>query len=320
MSLHARIERYRSPAVRDLVWAILSPTLIATGDPQHHTTPAWYQAAFDHIEPWLARWNTDDRELVQQLTAPGRARLGLYFERLWHVWLKYNGRFELLAHNIQITAAKQTLGELDCLVRDNESGDIEHWELAVKFYLGIPPLEQSAHWEGLNPQDRLDRKIYRLVHHQLPLSQSDYARQPCQQNGGQATRQRLISKGRLYYPFGAHCLFPSDIDPGHLRGYWLTASSFNAQAQQHPQAEYYRLDASEWLTSRQQPSPTALEKLSESTPPHALLIHGWQTSPMRLLVMPESYPMADTIARPRGICPYKMQRRIHCGPCPILPS
>ena len=59
-NLTAQIEQYNSPAVRDLAWAILSPTLIVAPDASQHTTPAWYEQAFLAIESHLHELDKDD--------------------------------------------------------------------------------------------------------------------------------------------------------------------------------------------------------------------------------------------------------------------
>jgi hypothetical protein len=121
-------------------------------------------------------------------------RLGVYFEKLITFWFEQSPDHELLYHGLairqstapsdarespnspqkqnQITNVQNgntTLGECDFLVFDKLNQRIQHWEVAVKFYLGVPH-EQDIVWLGPNLKDRLDKKIRHTLAHQLPLS------------------------------------------------------------------------------------------------------------------------------------------------------
>jgi len=292
-ALNARIEHYRSAAVRDLVWAILSPTLIVMPDSSQHCTPIWYEQAFLAIEPHLQQLEQDDTPLVQHLTTPRAHRLGSYFERLWSYWLQHNGRYNLLAANLQVKANNQTLGEFDLIVHDTHADEIEHWELAVKFYLGVTPLQSANHWFGPNHQDRLDLKYHHLVQHQLPLSQTHAGQQTCAAHGWSIARRRLISKGRLYFPgvdAESHSL-PRCIDPAALHGHWLTQTEFARQARHHPQARYRKLGREEWMVMQGHHDIATMDLLSllPHSYPLQLDISGWQDQPLRLFVVPDTW-------------------------------
>lgn len=293
-ALTARLEQYRSAAVRDLVWAILSPALIVTPGNTQHSSPAWYEQAYQSIEPHLQQLDQDESALIQHLTTPHIHRLGTYFERLWSYWLQHNGRYALLAANLQVARDNQTLGEFDLIVRDTHADEIEHWELAVKFYLGVPPLEHPQRWFGPHHQDRLDLKYHHLVERQLPLSQTHAGQQACASHGWTIARRRLICKGRLYFP-GTDAdppSMPRITDPQALHGRWLTHTEFQRQSRRFPDARYRRLNRDEWLVSRADP----LQRLTEIQPdlsrthPIQLEILGWHEQPLRLFLVPDTWP------------------------------
>ena len=296
--LHQQLDHYASPAVRDLVWALLSPTLINASNANHNPSARWYQEAFHLIEPHLAQLNQDDSPLLEHLAARSNQRLGLYFERLWSYWLLHNDRYQLLAHNQQLMQDGQTLGEFDLIVHDTAADQIEHWELAVKFYLGIPPLGDMNHWFGAHTRDRLDLKYCHLVDKQLVLSETYPGRKALEAQGWQISQRRLISKGRLYYPWpqteSRSGTLPKCIDPAHLKGCWLTHSRFFNHAAQQPTAHYRWLDKTEWLVLRTSPPVpfTAIQSmLEQQLHPHPvqLWIDGWQTVPFRLFVVPDDW-------------------------------
>ncbi|HEX4940688.1 MAG TPA: DUF1853 family protein, partial [Candidatus Kapabacteria bacterium] len=289
-NLTTRIEHFRSPAVRDLAWAILSPTLIAAPDASQHTTPAWYEQAFLAIESHLHELDKDDSKLVQHLTTPATPRLGIWFERLWSYWLQHNGRYELLAANLQVKQDEKTRGEFDFIVRDSHADEIEHWELAIKFYLGIPPLHSANHWFGPNLQDRLDLKFQHLVERQLPLSQSHAGQQICAERGWTVKRRRLISKGRLYLPgmeTESHPPLPKCIDTHALLGHWLTQQEFQRAARPFPAAAYRHLTKSEWMVSQARQSVSFSNILSQvqQSYPVQIQVEGWGEQALRLFVV-----------------------------------
>ena len=95
MPADPRIEQYQSASVRDLAWAILSPTLMQSPDAGHNCAERWFNDAFTAIEPHLQQLDRDDSPLVHHLHEPTNHRLGLYFERLWSYWLQHNIRYRL---------------------------------------------------------------------------------------------------------------------------------------------------------------------------------------------------------------------------------
>lgn len=293
----AQLEQYQSPLVRDLVWAILSPVLINSNNDNHNPSARWYFEAFRLIESHLRTLDQNDAQLQEHLSAQKNQRLGTYFERLWSYWLLHNGRYQLLAHNLQVMQDQQTLGEFDFIVHDTVADQIEHWELAVKFYLGIPPLDDSKHWFGANTHDRLDLKYQHLVGKQLILSETHSGRQICKDFGWDISLRRLVSKGRLYYPWPPAGVPPSPpvcIDPSHLHGYWITLSAFHQQASQHPQANYLWLHKAEWMVHHPRPPlalPGVQDLLTQQHRPHPvqLRVTGWQEAPFRLFIVPDQW-------------------------------
>lgn len=295
--LLAALEQYRSPLVRDLVWAILSPTLINSSDSQHNPSARWYREAFQLIRPHLATLDHDDTPLHEHLTAQPNHRLGTYFERLWSYWLRHNGRYQLMAHNLQVIQDQQTLGEFDFIIHDNAADQFEHWELAVKFYLGVFPLDDMQHWFGTNTQDRLDLKYHHLTGKQLKLSERHPGRALCEQHGWPIRQRRLISKGRLYYPWPPttrSLSLPRCIDPDHLHGYWMSQTAFLQQARHHPQADYLWLNRTEWLVHQPRPplklpAVEALLQAQQRPHPIQLRISGWLAQQFRLFITPDGW-------------------------------
>jgi len=294
MELQDTLKQFQSPHVRDLAWAILSPSLMKTTDHAQHFSETFFQHAFAEILPHLNHLDQNPAPLQQHLEHTTNHRLGPYFERLWLYWLRHNPRYQCLAHNVQIREEGRTLGEFDMIVQDGESGEIEHWELAIKFYLGIPPLNNETHWFGPHQKDRLDLKYHHLVEKQLKLSKQALAKDYCQAQGWDIARTRLLSKGRLFYPLNAEYSRPSNIEKDHLTGRWVTESAFQRLFSQNRDVCFHWLNKDEWmvLRNRQADHFELIEaRLRQQHSPHPvqLLVSQWQTNPLRLFVVPDNW-------------------------------
>jgi hypothetical protein len=112
---------------------------------------------------------------------------------------------------------------------------IQHWEVAVKFYLHYQQPDGRVLWYGPNPRDRLDLKLQRLFHHQLALSLRPEAAGALQHAGltwpvfTWPVLPRLLLKGYLFYPSSSnwrnHPALP-ELSPHHLRGWWTYLDPF----------------------------------------------------------------------------------------------
>ena len=168
-------ECYSRPFVRDLAFALACPPVLnawVDHEPLMNTptvvmhSALFWQQQFAAYQPRLEV--LDNTKAYRRLTRflmsrPSPYRLGFHFEGLMHFWLTdgfdndYHA-YEVLAHNVQLFRDKQTVGELDYILRNHDTGEIEHWELAIKFFLGSPPYG-FANWVGMNSRDNLERKM-----------------------------------------------------------------------------------------------------------------------------------------------------------------
>jgi|GEM_PF-84880 len=264
--------RFNQPAVRDLAFALACPPLLATWPTS--LTPSlpidlpdthFWQAHYRRYLPRLLDLDQDPVPLITYLDRMPSTRLGLRFEGLLGFWLRDQTgpwhEYEVLGQNVQLKDAKRTIGEMDLILRNQISGQIEHWELSLKFYLGENHFEPFD-WRGLNDRDTLGRKIRHTILHQFHDESSVLAR-----NHPPVDLRRAIFKGRLFYPDRATTLdnlcTPEMIDaytlealneaqvwlhPDHLRGTWgydLPPHSSDS----HPSVlSWRRAMRREWLT------------------------------------------------------------------------
>ncbi len=224
------IQQLTHAAVRDLAWTLLSPPLF-------HRLPGdgasdWPSPDQHALQHWLRGLDKQPAPLLQALARHPQLRLGLYFEHLWRFYWEHGPEdARLLAHNLQLfDDAGVTLGAFDFLL--HWRGHNRHLETAVKFYLGQPEPGNAHHtsqwhqWVGPEGQDRLDRKLDRLLTHQLPLSRHPLARELLASLSPGPWQGLLRLGGYLFYPAREHMPAPQDANPGHLRGHWYDWRDF----------------------------------------------------------------------------------------------
>ena len=104
-------------------------------------------------------------------------KLGHLYEDALAAVFASSSDIELVEQNLQIQEnIHSTVGELDFLIRD-ANGTLTHLELATKFYLAVKT-EHGIAFPGPDARDNYDRKIQRLLSHQLILTQRHKANLP----------------------------------------------------------------------------------------------------------------------------------------------
>lgn len=218
---------------RDLSWCIHQPALVSAGkDERNIIFPD---------DSWFASQAIDSSIELEQ--PPEYFRLGIYFEQIFQRWLECHGDYRLIEANLQIQGEGRTLGEFDLLVDVN--GEVEHWELAVKFYINRFAPTQADQWFGPDPKDTLATKLHRLQNHQLLLADHPDAQAMLDQKNIQVSHRRCIVKGRLYHPWQTEQELPEIVNTNHLRGWWLASED-------HGKLETYRiayLSKKYWLSN-----------------------------------------------------------------------
>lgn len=180
-------------------------------------------------EDCVALWQSVQTMADSLLRLPeNNQRLGHYFEQLLVAALQHSSRYQLLAHNVVLSHEQRTLGEFDLIVQDLRDGAVEHWEVAVKFYLGCDDIERTQNWHGAHFRDRLDRKLKHLWCQQTQLAWSEQGQTLLDKQGWPVSRTRVFCKGRLFYPLQRFLLehrvrFAAT---NHLRGFWATQAQF----------------------------------------------------------------------------------------------
>lgn len=220
-------------AIEDFKWCIQSPPLMQFKDDQRWPSESWFQG-----------WK------LEMITAPNLTeyKLGLRFEAIVAHWINSEPSLKLLANNLTVHDGERTIGEFDLIVEN--AGTVEHWELAVKFYLGTGDVLNLDNWHGPDPSDTLARKTNRMASHQLRLSHHPAGRELLEQNGWHVQQVRSLVKGRLFHPYQSFLRqqfpMPSDVNPGHEKGWWITDAEFKRDPELMG-GRFVILERSNWL-------------------------------------------------------------------------
>jgi hypothetical protein len=221
--------RYQHHCVADLAWALSSPPILRYQHTACHWFPdTWCLEQYRLIESQLCQLDRNPAELQNLLSAQKDQRLGNYFETLWAYALKLNPRYQLIERNVQFHSGERTIGEMDFIVLDNLSGRHAHWELAIKFYLGIGDTANQYAWYGPGKKDRLGLKVEHLLSRQTVLSQEPAVKDALSQRGIVIDDCAVILKGRLFYPWRQRGQesHPVAANPAHPIGHWLSRTQF----------------------------------------------------------------------------------------------
>lgn len=293
----------------NLLWAVSAPHIVRDCGlpllpPERQAALREYFAADENrarLEPLLAIFLAE---------RPSR-RLGIYFEDLWGFVFEHHPHYQLLARNLPLREQGRTLGELDFLVRYLPESCVEHWELAVKFYLQV----DGRHWVGPGLRDRLDVKLARMRNHQLPVALGPTASAELARHAWQVSRQWALVPGRLFRPLYEPPPVSAEINPQVSNCWWATPSTlrreFAVEARKAGMGEtdnwrWVRLPKQAWLAdggyavAEDVGIYTLIEQFSQQAAPRPWCIaaryHGKEQS--RGFIVPEDWPHRATIPSP----------------------
>ena len=228
---------------RNLLWTVSTPD-IASNFPLPWLPADRRRDLYDFFSSAGVRSQLDST-LTETLSLLKSRRLGIYFEALWIFVFSHHPDYELLGHNIPIRAQGKTLGELDFVVRHIPDNVIEHWEVAVKFYLGV-----GDYWVGPGLRDRLDIKLARMRDHQLPIAKTPDAQSQLAQNQWIPQRQWALMPGRLFTPL------PEAKSAPETPAYWWGTLSQFLEAFPRASGQWRLLRKRDWLA---QPAASPVE-------------------------------------------------------------
>ncbi len=165
------------------------------------------------------------QKVFPDLHLPPTMVLGKRMEYFFKYYVTHFSEEEILAYNEQIIHKKQTLGELDFLLKDLNTHEVSHVELVYKFYLYNPEISaEDDRWIGPNHRDSLNRKIDRLLKKQFPLLHRPETLPLLNKLGTSPENisQKICFKANFFFPWRHKN--PETLK--EFQGSWLRASEF----------------------------------------------------------------------------------------------
>jgi len=175
---------------------------------------------------------------------PTNLRLGHLAEKILSDAIETSSNYHLLHQGIQlIDDNNNTIGELDFIIKDQESNQILHVEFAYKFYLFDPELHSTPihNWIGPNRNDSLSQKLEKLKQKQFPLLFHDLLKSTITET--QEISQRLCVLASLFIPYNYQGKIPSSYKK-HVKGYYWYFKEFTSL--DHSEKLYYIPLKKEW--------------------------------------------------------------------------
>ncbi|WNH12308.1 DUF1853 family protein [Thalassobellus suaedae] len=183
--------------------------------------------------------------LVFNEMIPDNLRLGKRVERFVTAELEKNKHIHVLLENIQIQNEKLTIGELDCILKRDETPI--HLEIIYKFYLYDPNLGSTEieHWIGPNRNDNLLKKLTKLKNKQLPLLHNIYTKPHLDTLNLKAESiwQRVYFKAQLFIPYHANTIDFRLLNKDCLKGFYIPFS----EVEQFATCKFYIPNKIDWL-------------------------------------------------------------------------
>lgn len=245
---------------RDIQWILGEPNLLEL--PPIHKIPDdfWTSISFNSYPEY-----------------EGSERIGFYYQWLIRLCIEHSKSYQLVAEEIQVFQDGRTLGAIDFIVR-NPAGELEHWEVAVKFYLAY-----EDQWYGPNAKDSLAKKYHKMCSHQLAITRTEAFQ--IQHPDLTIAHHRLLLQGRLYQ--GLWCDEQNDSTPANITNHCCTGKWCNA-GQLPDMPALYPLQRIQWMTAPAQDLCSPLDIQSIKRPLHCIDDSGqfW-------FVVPDSWPDSD---------------------------
>ena len=206
-----------------------------------NTSVLWQQDRLYDLEQF------DLAEIPNKIFAysiPEKTRLGNRVEQFVFYELSQNPAIELLLRNQQIQNGKRTIGELDCILK--QDGVPIHLEIVYKFYLYDPEVGNSEieHWIGPNRNDSLKKKLSKLREKQLPLIYHQCSKPVLESLGidPDSIQQHVCFKAQLFTPFKSKIDF-IQLNKQCYSGFYVDYSGI----EQFKDFEFYIPNKVDWL-------------------------------------------------------------------------
>ncbi|MBQ0768474.1 MAG: DUF1853 family protein [Bizionia sp.] len=204
-------------------------------------TPHLFNTTVNGLDPFITR---PENAFVFNSPINPRVRLGQRVERFVSAELLQLPNLNILAENCQIKNEERTIGELDCLLLEENTP--VHLEIQFKFYLYDPSLGTTEidHCIGPMRRDTLNEKLHKLKTHQLPLLYSPETKPLLDSLGlrAETIQQKIYFKAQLFLPLRSSITL-THLNPNCVYGFYFNY----ADLPQFENCLFYCPKKTDWL-------------------------------------------------------------------------
>jgi hypothetical protein len=231
------LQTFRHHEVASLAWSIGSAPLMQNkAQDLMMIDEAWCDAQYNAHLPWLQKLDDDPSQLQTWLVTHHQKLLGKRFESLLAFWFTHSPHFELLHHNVLFSHEKNTIGEIDFIVRSNETDEVIHFEVACKYYIAKEPSSDWKNWIGPNGHDSLFLKMEKLSK-QIKFLKSEQGKVFLKENHLENVTSKIWMKGYFFHHASRLIapVAPKLAHPHYSSGWYITKSQleqFDSSPQQ----------------------------------------------------------------------------------------
>lgn len=195
----------------------------------------------------LQTFSLSELNLVTELDfqLPTNLRLGHLAEIIVSELIKSSTNYKVLYENVQLIEDKKTIGEIDFIIKNKNTRQLIHMELAYKFYLFDPKnsSEPINNWIGPNRNDSLKEKLEKVKNKQFPLLYHNSAKSKFNEIEIGEASQALCLLVSLFIPYEYRGSFSSIYEKA-IKGYYLNIEKFISF--DHSEKNYYLPSKKEW--------------------------------------------------------------------------
>jgi hypothetical protein len=195
-----------------------------------NTPPIWNNEQFG-IEQF--KFPVVDLSSFTPAPLPENLRLGHQMESVCKQLLEHSSQFDVLVYNLPIREGKQTLGEIDFILKDVTTEQIIHVELTYKFYIINQDISEPLHQLiGPNKSDAFFMKMEKIKNKQFALLHSEAGTAALTSLNIDASNleHKTCFKAQLFKPYNLEALHLSPLNKNCIVGYWLRLKNFTTDA------------------------------------------------------------------------------------------
>ena len=183
---------YKNKIVRDLESVIFSPDLLKSNE---NIEDVLFKIPKDEIDLFLLELDKYPDDIINFIGDRKSYRLGKYFEALLKFYFIWNRKVELVANSVQVFEAKITLGEMDFILKDLNTEEYIHLEVAVKFFARNADLLSAFEYKCPDGQRNLGQKLDKTFSKQIRITDKHQTKELLKKKGIDKINKKLYIKG-----------------------------------------------------------------------------------------------------------------------------